>query len=200
MEELRDQPVERAALASLMSRTLAAIHAGSIGGIVLVAPFFVPYWLPAQSATILAILPIFLFEQVAGVLLAPAQVSLPASGRFGYIGGANVLAGMTALGIAVLTMPFLGPAGFGVGLSVGALLVAVPMMLAGERGYWRSVGVDLPLRGRFVIGALSAVPVGLLFVQSSAAMIAALLLGGFALWELQHAYAYLRRPVGVKGA
>ena len=196
MEELREDSTERTRLANSAARALAAIHAGSIAGIILVAPLFVPHWLPEQSATILAILPLFLYEQVAGVMLAPAQVTLPAAGRFGYIGGANILAGMTALAIAVLTMPRYGAAGFGLGLAIGALAVAVPMMLVGERAYWRSVGVAVRLHARAAITLVSAVAVSLLFVSATLSALAALLLGGFALRELRRAASEFLPPRG----
>lgn len=190
--QLRSEPEKCLRFTTLLTDAFAALHAGSIAGVVLVAPFFVPRWLPAQAPTMLHALPVFLVDQLFAVLVIPSTLVHLAAGRVGLVGVASILAGFLSVLAAALLMPSLGAFGFGLSISLGTALAAAPLLLWTEHRDWRAQGVRLDLRGRLTFAALAALSVGASAFTPRLSPLVALAVGLFALYRLGVLYRSLR--------
>lgn len=176
LESLRGQSAAQEAFLERAGRVLAALQAGSVGGLLMVAPVLVPLWVPSKSAAILNALPFFLAEQVVFVVLAPAQVALLSAGRFGLVGASNLVAGLLALALSLGLVPRFGPSGFGAALTLATLSVSAPVLLVAESRQWRALGVVVSLKRRAILAASSAIAVVLSCILPLAGVVAAVLL------------------------
>ncbi len=164
LEALRGDPEARALLSHRTATLLAVIQCGSLGLVLLIAPWVVPLWLPSKSNQIMASLPVFLIEQAFLICAVPAQIKLMAAGRLLAVGTVSIAGGVFILVMTMILVPKWGVQGYALAVALSAGVVVAPALLWLERDQWRRDGLSWSPWSRLLLtgGALLAVVTALL--------------------------------------